>query len=165
MLELSGWPTGMRVIVRKERPHPGAQLRFTDADGLRLTAFATNTGRGQLADLELRHRRRARAEDRIRAAKATGLTNLPLHGYAHNRIWVAIVALALELTAWTQMLALTGHEARRWEPKRLRLRLFSVAGRIARHARQTHLRLARHAPWATLILTAHQRLHGLPQLA
>ena len=165
VLELSGWPTGMRVIVRKERPHPGAQLRFTDADGLRLTAFATNTGRGQLADLELRHRRRARAEDRIRAAKATGLTNLPLHGYAHNRIWVAIVALALELTAWTQMLALTGHEARRWEPKRLRLRLFSVAGRIARHARQTHLRLARHAPWATLILTAHQRLHGLPQLA
>ncbi len=115
VLDLSGWPKGTRVIVRKERPHPGAQLRFTDADGLRLTAFATNTGRGQLADLELRHRRRARAEDRIRAAKATGLTNLPLHGFAHNRVWVAIVALALDLTAWTQMLALTGHEARRWE--------------------------------------------------
>lgn len=155
----------MRVIVRKERPHPGAQLRFTDADGLRLTAFATNTPRGQLADLELRHRRRARAEDRIRAAKATGLINLPLHGYAHNRIWVAIVALALELTAWTQMLALTDHEARRWEPKSLRLRLFSVAGRIARHARQVHLRLARHAPWAELILTACQRLNNLPRLA
>jgi hypothetical protein len=164
VLEMSGWPQGMRVIVRKERPHPGAQLRFTDADGLRLTAFATNTPRGQLADLELRHRRRARAEDRIRAAKATGLTNLPLHGYAHNQIWVAIVALALELTAWTQMLALTDHQARRWEPKRLRLRLFSVAGRIARHARQVHLRLARHAPWAELILTACQRLHNLPQL-
>ncbi|WP_174517958.1 transposase, partial [Lentzea aerocolonigenes] len=165
VLEMSGWPKGMRVIVRKERPHPGAQLRFTDADGLRLTAFATNTGRGQLADLELRHRRRARAEDRIRAAKATGLTNLPFHGYAHNQIWVAIVALAVELTAWTQMLALTGHEARRWEPKRLRLRVFSVAGRIARHARQVHLRLARHAPWTELILTACKRLHNLPQLA
>lgn len=165
VLEMSGWPIGMRVIVRKERPHPGAQLRFTDADGLRLTAFATNTPRGQLADLELRHRRRARAEDRIRAAKATGLINLPLHGYAHNRIWVAIVALALELTAWTQMLALTDHEARRWEPKSLRLRLFSVAGRIARHARQVHLRLARHAPWAELILTACQRLNNLPRLA
>ncbi|MFS8104246.1 IS1380 family transposase [Lentzea alba] len=165
VLEMSGWPTGMRVIVRKERPHPGAQLRFTDADGLRLTAFATNTPRVQLADLELRHRRRARAEDRIRAAKATGLTNLPLHGYAHNQIWVAIVALALDLTAWTQMLALNGHEARRWEPKRLRLRLFSVAGRIARHARQVHLRLASHAPWAELIQTACRRLHNLPQLA
>ncbi|MEU4770310.1 IS1380 family transposase [Actinosynnema sp. NPDC023794] len=165
VLDLSGWPKGMRVLVRRERPHPGAQLRFADADGLRLTAFATNTSRGQLADLELRHRRRARAEDRIRAAKATGLTNLPLHGYAHNRIWVAIVALAVELTAWTQMLALTDHEAHRWEPKRLRLRLFSVAGRIARHARRVHLRLAGHAPWAELITTGHQRLHDLPQPA
>ncbi len=60
LLDLSGWPPGMRVIVRKERPHPGAQLRLTDADGHRLTAFATNTARGQLPDLELRHRRRAR---------------------------------------------------------------------------------------------------------
>jgi hypothetical protein len=65
VLDLSGWPAEMRVIVRKERPHPGAQLRLTDRDGLRLTAFATNTGRGQLPDLELRHRRRARVEDRI----------------------------------------------------------------------------------------------------
>ncbi len=164
VLDLSGWPKGMRIIVRKERPHPGAQLRFTDADGLRLTAFATNTGRGQLADLELRHRRRARAEDRIRAAKATGLTNLPLHGFAHNRVWVAIVALALELTACTQMLAPTDHPARRWEPKRLRLRLFSVAGRLTHHARQVHLRLAAHAPWADLILTGHRRLHVLPRV-
>lgn len=162
VLDLAGWPPGMRVLVRKERPHPGAQLRFTDADGNRLTAFATNTGRGQLADLELRHRRRARAEDRIRAAKATGLSNLPLHGFAHNQIWVAIVALALELTAWMQMLALTGHQARRWEPKRLRLRLFTIAGRIAHHARRIHLRLAAHAPWANLALTAHQRLTTLP---
>lgn len=162
VLDLSGWPAGMRVVVRKERPHPGAQLRFTDADGLRLTAFATNTATGQLPDLELRHRRRARAEDRIRGAKATGLSNLPLHGFAHNRIWVAIVGLALELTAWMQLLALTGHPARRWEPKRLRLRLFSIAGRIACHARRVCLRLAAHAPDAGLVLTAHQRLNALP---
>lgn len=74
---LSGWPSGMRIIVRRERPHPGAQLRFDDVDGFRLTAFATNTIRGQLADLELRHRRRARCEDRIRISKDTGLANLP----------------------------------------------------------------------------------------
>src|SRR5881227_2484156 len=80
MLDLSGWPTGMRVIVREERPHPGAQLRFTDLDGYRFTAFATSTKGGQLADLELRHRRRARCEDRIRAAKDTGLRNLPPPG-------------------------------------------------------------------------------------
>ena len=109
---------------------PGAQLRLTDPDGHRYTAFATNTRPGgphrQLADLELRHRRRARAEDRIRAAKDTGLRNLPLHELDQNRIWQAIVALACEITAWTQMLALTEHPARRWEPKRLRLRLFSL---------------------------------------
>ena len=116
MLDLSSWPEGMRVIVRKERPHPGAQLRFTDIGGHRFTCFATSTKRGQLADLELRHRRRARCEDRIRCAKDTGLRNLPLHGFTQNQIWAEIVALACDLLAWTQILAFTG-PARRWEPK------------------------------------------------
>src|SRR3954453_9633199 len=94
LFDLSRWPAGMRLIVRKERPHPGAQLRITDVDGNRITPFVTNPRRGQLADLELRHRRRARAEDRIRCAKDTGLTNLPLHDFTQNQIWCAIVALA-----------------------------------------------------------------------
>lgn len=162
MVDLSDWPAGMRLIIRKERPHPGAQLRFTDHDGLRLTAFVTNTTRGQLPDLELRHRRRARCEDRIRIAKDTGLQNLPLHGFDQNRIWCAIVQLACELTAWMQMLALTEHPARRWEPKRLRLRLFSIAARISRHARRTHLRLATHSPWSQLLAAAMTRLDTLP---
>ena len=103
----------MRVIVRKERPHPGAQLRFTDIDGHRFTAFATGTKRGQLADLELRHRRRARCEDRIRGAKDTGLLNLPLKSFAQNQLWCEIItALACELLDWTQILALTGTACR-----------------------------------------------------
>ena len=100
LLDLSAWPAGMRVIVRKERPHPGAQLRFTDIGGHRVTCFATDAKTGQLADLELRHRRRARCEDRIRCAKDTGLRNLPLHGFAQNQIWCELVAMACELTAW-----------------------------------------------------------------
>jgi hypothetical protein len=87
---LTSWPAGMRLIVRAERPHPGAQLRFTDKDGLRLTAFVTNS-RGPIERLELRHRRRARCEDRIRNLKDTGLTNLPLKGFAQNRIWIHLV--------------------------------------------------------------------------
>jgi hypothetical protein len=75
--DLDSWPAGMRVIIRNERPHPSAQLRFTDIDGHRFTAFATDASKGQLADLELRHRRRAWCEDRIRNAKDTGLRNLP----------------------------------------------------------------------------------------
>ena len=160
LLDLSGWPKGMRVIVRKERPHPGAQLRFTDIDGHRFTAFATSTKYGQLADLELRHRRWARCEDRIRCAKDTGLRNLPLHGFTQNQVWCEIVALACDLLAWMQMLALTG-EARRWEPKRLRLRLFTCAGRIVRGSRRLKLRLAASWPWTAEIITAITRLQAL----
>jgi hypothetical protein len=160
LLDLTGWPKGMRVIARKERPHPGAQLRFTDVDGHRVTCFATSARTGQLADLELRHRRRARCEDRIRNAKDTGLRNLPLHGYAQNQIWCQIAAMACELIAWTQLLALTG-PARRWEPKRLRLRLFSAAGRIVRGGRRLRLRLASRWPWARQITAAIHQLRAL----
>jgi hypothetical protein len=164
MINLSGWPKGMRVIVRAERPHPGAQLRFTDSGGNRLTAFATNARGGQLADLELRHRRRARCEDRIRTTKDTGLANLPLHDFAQNQIWVAIVQLACELIAWMQMLALTDSPARRWEPKRLRLRLFQIAGTMARRSRRTWLRLSAHAPHGQLVTDGIARLRSLPML-
>lgn len=162
MLTLTGWPPRMRVIVRRERPHPGAQLRFADVDGYRLTAFVTNTARGQVQDLELRHRRRARCEDRIRIAKDTGLRNLPLQGFDQNRIWCALVMLAGDLTAWTQLLGFAEDQARRWEPKRLRLRLFTIPATLARHGRRTLLHIKATAPWAHLIATAYQRLTRLP---
>ena len=101
----------MRVIARKERPaprRPTADHRRRRASGHRLR-HQHHPRPTQLADLELRHRRRARAEDRIRCAKDTGLTNLPLHDFDQNQIWCAIVALACELTAWMQTLALPGH--------------------------------------------------------
>jgi hypothetical protein len=158
---LDGWPNGMRLIVRKERPHPGAQLRLTDAAGMRLTCFATNTAGRPIAGLELRHRLRARAEDRIRAARATGLRNLPLHRTAQNRIWLEIVQIALDLLAWMPMLALTG-KARLWEPRRLRLRLFTTAGQLVTTGRQRILRLAGHWPWTSHITTALERLALLP---
>ena len=161
MPDLSTWPKGMRLVVRKERPHPGAQLRFTDLDGLRLTCFATNTQGGQLAGLELRHRRRARCEDRIRNARDTGLRNLPLHDTAQNRIWLEIVSLALDLLAWMPMLALTG-QTRRWEPKSLRLRLFSAAAQMVTTGRRRRLRFTTRWPWTNEITTAIDRLKALP---
>jgi DDE family transposase len=159
LLDLADWPAGMRVIVRRERPHPGAQLRFTDLDGHRFTCFATDASKGQLADLELRHRRRARCEDRIRCAKDTGLRNLPLHGFDQNQLWCELVALASELLAWMQMLSLEG-PARAWEPKRLRLRLFSAAGRLVRGGRRLRLRLAATWPWADQLTAAITRLQA-----
>ena len=158
---LDGWPQGIRLIVRKERPHPGAQLRITDADGMRITCFATNTLNRPITGLELRHRLRARAEDRIRAARATGLRNLPLHDTAQNKVWLEIVQIALDLLAWMSMLALTGR-ARLWEPRRLRLRLFSAAGQLVTTGRRRILRLARHWPWIREITDALERLAPLP---
>src|SRR5512135_3479387 len=133
LAHLSDWPPGMRVIVRRERPHPGAQLRVTDLDGNRITCFVTNTRKGQLAGLERRQRGRARCEDRIRCGKDTGMRNLPYPDNASNRLWLEIVQLAEDLLAWTQALSLTGKH-RAAEPKRLRLCLFAVAGRLIRTA-------------------------------
>lgn len=160
LVDLSAWPAGTRLLLRKERPHPGAQLRFTDTDGLRVTGSLTNTPGEQLAELELRHRRHARVEDRIRAAKDTGLRNLPFHDTTQNAVWLQIAALAADLIAWTQRLALTGW-ARIAEPKRLRLRVFSVAGLLVRTARRHFLKIPTTWPWADIVLTAHHRLTTL----
>ena len=161
LMDLSAWPAGMRVIVGKERPHPGAQLRLADVDGMRVTAFATNTVRGQLPDLQLRHRRRARCEDRIRIAKDTGLANLPLASFNANRIWCAVVALAAEITAWMQTLAFADNAARRWEPKKLRYRIFTIPATLARTGRRVWLHLSTRSPWAALTLTGLRQLANL----
>jgi hypothetical protein len=155
------WPDGMRVLARRERPHPGAQMRITDRDGWRITVFVTNIVGGRLADHERQHRLRARAEDRIRCIKDTGVRNLPLHDFAANQIWLELVALANDLLAWTQHLALPDTPARVWEPKRLRLRLLHVAGRIVTTGRRHLLRLPRGWPWTDLLLAGHHRLTAL----
>lgn len=131
------------------RPRLGIKLRITDVDGHRLTAFATDTLRGQLADLELRHRGRARCEDRIRHAKDAGLTN-PSALLRPDRIWCA---LACELTAWQQLLAALAGQRRPplgTQTKRLRHRLDTIPATLARGARQVRLQYARHDPWAEL---------------
>lgn len=156
-----GWPPGMRVIARRERPHPGAQLRITDHEGWRITVFATNTKGGRLADLEVRHRLRARAEDRIRGIKDTGMTNLPLQAFDKNQIWLEIAQLAYELLTWTQLLAWHQQPARVWEPKRLRLRLLTIAARVITTGRRRILRLSRRWPWADLVTGGYTRLAAI----
>ncbi len=158
-LDLSGWPTGSRVIVRRERAHPGAQLTFTDHDGHRFQAILTDQA-GDLAAIERDHRGRARVEDHIRNDKDTGLRNLPFRDFEHNRVWLALVALAHDLIAWTQRLILSG-ELARCEPKRLRYRLLHIAGRLAFHARTATLRLPANWRWASNLADAFRRLRKL----
>jgi Transposase DDE domain group 1 len=157
----TGWPPGMRIIARRERPHPGAQLHITDDDGWRITVFATNTVGGRIADLEVRHRLRARAEDRIRGLKDTGLTNLPLQAFDKNQVWLELACLAYELLTWTQLLAWHDQPARTWEPKRLRLRLLAVAARLITTGRRRILRLSKRWPWTDLVTSGHQHLAAL----
>ena len=132
LLDLSTWPQGMRVIVRRERPHPGAQLSlFEERDGYRYQAIATNTATGQLAFLEARHRAHARVEDRIRHAKDSGLGRFPSREFAINQAWTQIAAIAADLVAWLRLLALTGDLAKA-EPKALRYKVLHVPARLAR---------------------------------
>jgi Transposase DDE domain group 1 len=160
-LELAGWPAGTRAICRREDPHPGAQLSFTDADGHRFQVFITDQDDPDVATLELCHRRRARIEDRIRCGKATGLRNLPFGLWRRNQVWLELVLAAQDLTGWAQTLLLDG-ELRLAEPKALRYRLWHVAARVVRHARRLIVRLQRTWPWATALAAAFTRLRALP---
>jgi len=161
-LDLSAWPAGTRAICRRERPHPGAQLTFTDADGHRFQVFVTNQKGRRIARLEQLHRSRAAIEDHIRGAKASGLRNLPFRSWAMNEAWLELVLLGCDLMAWTKTLLLEGTELAACEPKRLRYRLLHVAGRVTRHARGVRLRLPRRWPWAAALATAFARLRALP---
>lgn len=168
LLDLSGWPTGMRVIARRERPHPGAQLSlFEDADGWRYQAFVTNTATGQLAVLEARHRAHARVEDRIRHAKDTGLGRFPSREFAINTAWLTTVMIAADLIAWTRLLALTGDATilSPCEPKALRYRLLHVPARLTRGQRRRRLKIPDTWPWTAAIVAVFANIAAIPQPA
>jgi Transposase DDE domain group 1 len=160
LLEFYEWPEGSRVIVRRERPHPGAQLTFTDLEGHRFQATLTDLP-GDAVELERLHRARANVEDRIRAAKQTGFENLPFREFAHNEVWFELSLIAQDLAVWTQALCLEG-ELASCEPKTLRYRLLHTAGRLAFHARRATLRLQASWPWARQLTAAFERLQALP---
>jgi len=161
LLDLSGWPQGTRAITRREDPHPGAQLTFTDIDGHRFQVFITDLADPDVAYLEALHRGRGRAEQRIRDAKDTGLRNLPSADFAINTAWLTLVLIAQDLMAWAGQLCLDDDLAHA-EPKRLRYCLLHTAGLIVRGGRRTWLRIAQGWPWANQLAAAFARLHALP---
>ncbi len=161
MVDLSAWPEGCRLIVRRERPHPGAQLSFTDHDGYRFQAILTDQPDEDIAVLECCHRQHAHVEDRIRDDKDTGLAKFPFKEFALNEVWLDIVMLAHDLIIWTQALALDGELAKA-EPKRLRYRLLHVAARLAFSGRRAKLHLQDTWPWVTELKAAFERLEALP---
>ncbi|MGI5243728.1 IS1380 family transposase [Dactylosporangium sp. CA-139066] len=165
LVPADGYPAGTRFIVRRERPHPGAQLSLFDTiEGLRHQVMATDTpaGDGSIQFLEARHRAHARVEDRIRTGKDTGFGRFPSRVFAINQVWLELALTGIDLLAWTQHLLLDGELATA-EPKKLRYRLLHTAARLTRTARQTRLRIAETWPWATDLATAFTRLTALPR--
>lgn len=168
LLDLTGWPEGIRIIVRRERPHPGAQLSlFEEHDGWRYQAIATNTPEQpgvQLTFLEARHRAHARVEDRIRHAKDTGLRRFPSREFKINQAWLSAVMIAADLVAWTRLLALVGDAEvlAACEPKALRYRFLHVAARLTHGARQRRLRVPESWPWAAAIVAVFANIAAIP---
>ncbi|MCZ4611535.1 IS1380 family transposase, partial [Streptomyces sp. Lzd4kr] len=168
MVDLAGYPTGTRIIVRRERPHPGAQLSLFDQDeGLRHQVFLTDTpysGGGSAQFLEVRHRGHAGVEDHIRCGKTTGFGRFPSRDFNANAVWLELSLAAIDLLAWTRVLLLDGELATA-EPKKLRYRLLHVAARLTRGGRRLRLRISATWPWRTELATAFHRLAALPRPA
>jgi hypothetical protein len=157
LVDLTGRPSSMRVIARKERPHPGAQLRFTDHDGHRVTCFVTSTRTGRLADVELRHRRPAWSEASA-APRTPGC--VAFYRFAHNQLWCEIVALGLRADG----LDPDAHSHRQRPP--LGAQAPAAAPVLRRRADRPRRPAAaaapsRPMPWARQITTAITRLQAL----
>lgn len=155
------WPCGLRMIARRELPHPGAQLTFTDVDGHRYQVFVTDLDDTDIAYLEALYRGRGRVERQICDTKATGLTNLPSHSFAINHAWLHLTLCAHDLLAWARLLSLGGTGLADAEPKRLRYCLFHTAARVTTTGRRTTCRLAANWPWTPELVTAFDRVHQL----
>jgi Transposase DDE domain group 1 len=160
-VNLPDWPEGTRLICRRERPHPGAQLSFSDLEGHRFQCFITDQTETDIAALEATHRQHAVVEDRVKTLKATGASYLPFHNFDANTTWFEVALTAHDIIVWTQLLTLDD-EHQICEPKRLRYRILHVAGHITRHARRHTLHLPADWPWAHAILHAFERLQALP---
>lgn len=160
-LKLGGWPSGSRVIVRREPLHPGAQQTLDDIDGARFTCFLTDQTDTDLAVLDTRHRAHARVEDRIRGAKDTGARNLPCDTFDRNAVWLELVLTAQDLMVHMQALTLDG-KLRVAEPATLRYQLLHAPARLVRHARRWRLDIQHDWPWAEALIAAFRRLRSLP---
>jgi hypothetical protein len=161
LVDLNSWPERSRLICRRERAHPGAQMSFTDHDGHRFQVFLTDQDDPDIAVLERRQRHRAHAEDHIRNDKDTGLAKLPFKDFQMNQVWLYLVLIAHDLITWTQTLLLTGALAKA-APKRLRYTILHTAGRLAFHGRRAQLKLQRTWPWARELAAAFTKLQALP---
>lgn len=158
--KLEGWPTDLRILARRTQREAGEQAELGQDANWRYSVFVTNTGAGQIQQLDARHRTQAHVEDRIKELKVCGGNRLPSTSYARNSAWLHLAAHAVTILSWLRLLALDGELALA-EPKTLRFRLLSAPARHVRHARQRVLKIPIGWAWATDLADAFERLRAL----
>jgi hypothetical protein len=171
----TGWPAGMRLLVRRVRPSGRHTKKLTPLElktGWKYSVVATNirhmwgiTGSHQPQWLDALAHSHATVEDRVRTNKAMGLRNLPSKSWEVNRGWMLSANLAADLDAWVRLLALHDIEdLADAEPDTMRFRLYHLPARLTTHARRRWLRIDATWPWATAFTTCWQRLTDLPAI-
>jgi hypothetical protein len=156
LIDLSRWPEGTRLIVRREPLHPGAQTSLFPSLEFRFWGHYTDRA-GTPVEADLHMRAHAHVEDHIRRLKASGLERFPFADLDANRAWMALVCFAADLVRWFQLLCLTGPLAKA-EPKRLRWQLWHTPARVVRHTRRTVVRILDNWPDSNQLLNAHRRI-------
>lgn len=176
--DLTGWPTGLRLIVRRVKPSRRDAKKLTAFEkktGWRYQIAATNVpahqglsavpGSGQAWFLDALYRDHAEVEDRVKAIKRVGLGLLPSKSWQFNTAWVLAATLAADLDAWTRLLLLHDEpELAKAEPETIRRKLYHLPARLTTHARRRTLHLDRSWPWAAAFTTAWKRATELPAL-
>ena len=156
LVDLSAWPAGTRLIVRREPLHPGAQTSLFPSLEYRYWGHYTDAD-GSPVEADADMRAHAHVEDHIRRLKASGLERFPFTALAANQAWMATVCFAADLVRWFQLLCLTDALAAA-EPKALRWSLWHTPARIVRRARQHVVRLLDGWPTADQLLGAYGRI-------
>ena len=172
----TGWPKGLRLIVRRCVPSGRQRRNMTDFErstGYVYQIVATNISRLKgiggshtVQWLDALHRDHAEVEDRVRCNKATGLDNLPSASWQVNTAWILAANIAADLDAWTRLLGFADDaKLERAEPATIRAKIYTTGARLVRHARKRTLKLAATWPWSEHFAAAWAVLTALPEPA
>lgn len=159
LVEMTHFPEGTRLVVRREPLHPGAQRSLFPSLEYRYWGFYTDLP-GEIADLDLLMRQHAHVEQHIERLKDSGLCRFPFSNFEANATWMTLVRLSADLVRWFQLLCCDG-SWRRARPKALRWHLFHAPGRVVRQARRTVVRILEHWPESDDLLRAYRRIAAL----